>query len=140
MSKKEMVSFKKNLSKKEWLLPGGSCTVCPKHFERWKELNLHIQKSHSTAEWVRFRTKPNPDLPYRCPDCHFTFTHKKQHKCQKYQNILTGKEEVSEEEEENEIHSVCPYCDYSGQQYDVSYDFDTLVEHIEDDHPSKMVC
>ena len=120
-------------------LKGGQCTVCPRKFNLWRDLNLHIQKIHSRAEWVRFRTKAHPDFPYRCPDCHFIFTKKKWHACEKYQRILTGKEEVSEEEEENQIHSVCPFCDYSGKQYDVSYDFDTLLEHIEDDHPENLV-
>lgn len=34
---------------------------------------------------------------------------------------------------------VCPYCDHSSKNYDVSYDYETLLDHVQKEHKEKQV-
>ena len=69
------------------------CPDCRKKFFRLADVYNHILRMHGKARWVQYRTKENPLTPVRCEKCHFVFSHKYAHPCQRYANILSGKDE-----------------------------------------------
>jgi len=75
------------------------CPDCRKKFFRLADVYNHILRVHGKANWVQYRTKENPLTPYRCTKCHFVFSHKYSHPCERYANILCGKDEDVQEDD-----------------------------------------
>lgn len=121
------------------------CPECRAVISNLSQLYSHLRVVHGRTKWLHYRTKKIEKVQeYQCKDCYFYFSNERYHTCEKYKSILF---KLTEQKEVEDIPAtaICPYCpktetsEETGLEYDVSYDYETLIEHIRKAHQYSMI-